>query len=235
MQPVQERQRRLRLEEPTHLGPVASRQLGQRRGDLLPRPGPIVQPAVGTEHRATPPGPSPARFGRSYRAKAASAFFQADARRSPRPAYPGSAAAPAPPGGWRPRPPPRALHLVPALAQGPLGLLGRVEHVQAVLQRGLPLLASLLLHQRRSRPAGPSRRRRETYCSAVQSLQGLAPGRARAIVGLVPEEPGHAGRLDAHQHGTAMEEDLIEAADQDQRPALRSRCLRTRAAAVRRP
>ena len=59
-----------------------------------------------------------------------------------------------------------------------------------------------------------------TYCSAVHPCKcwhHVAPG---PIVGLVPEEPGHAGRLDADQHGTATEEDLIEAADQDQRPAL---------------
>ena len=55
----------------------------------------------------------------------------------------------------------------------------------------------------------------------VPGLQPLGPGRARQAADLLAQEPGHARRLDAHQHGAAVEEDLVEAADQDQGPAAR--------------
>ena len=51
-----------------HLGPVPSAQKGQGRGDLFLRPGPIIQPAVGTEHgsadRAVPSPLQRPRTGR---------------------------------------------------------------------------------------------------------------------------------------------------------------------------
>ena len=110
--------------------------------------------------------------------------------------------------------------MAPTLAQHPPRLLGRVEHIQAVLQRRLPVLLPLLLHGGDPRlQARPRVRRDERQRSPV--AQRLRPGRPRAVVGLLAEEPGHAGGLDAHQHGAAVEEDLIEAADQDQRPAPR--------------
>ena len=85
---------------------------------------------------------------------------------------------------------------------------------------GCPVLSPLLLHGGDPRlQARPRVRRDELQRGPV--AQRLRPGRPRAVVGLLPEEPGHAGRLDAHQHGAAVEEDLIEAADQDQRPAPR--------------
>ena len=55
----------------------------------------------------------------------------------------------------------------------------------------------------------------------VPGLQPPGPGRARQATDLLAQEPGHARRLDAHQHGAAVEEDLVEAADQDQGPASR--------------
>ena len=66
----------------------------------------------------------------------------------------------------------------------------------------------------------------------VPGLQRLGPGRAREAADLLAQEPGHARRLDAHQHGAAVEEDLVEAADQDQGPAARIERARTRPAAT---
>jgi hypothetical protein len=93
-----------------------------------------------------------------------------------------------------------------------------VEHIQAILQRHLPLLLPLPLHDGDpGLQAGP--RVRQDVLQRGPVVQRLRPGRPRAVVGLLPQEPGHAGGLDADQHGPAAEEDLIETADQDQRLA----------------
>src|SRR2546429_8850642 len=63
VQTVQERQRLLGLKEAAHLGPLPTRQQGQRQGDLLFRPGTVVQLTLGTKHRERTMGPLPARFG----------------------------------------------------------------------------------------------------------------------------------------------------------------------------
>ena len=95
-----------------------------------------------------------------------------------------------------------------------------MEHVQPALQRRLTRLLPLLLH-------GGDPRLQATasvgddVLQRVPDSQLVGPGGPRAVVGLLAEEPGHARRLDAHQHGATVEEDLIKAADQDQRPAPR--------------
>jgi hypothetical protein len=95
-----------------------------------------------------------------------------------------------------------------------------VEHIQTILQRRLLLLSPPLLHR-----GDPGLQARPRVCrDELQRrpiVQRLRPGHPRAVVGLLAEEPGHARRLDADEHGATVEEDLIEAADQDQRPAPR--------------
>ena len=54
----------------------------------------------------------------------------------------------------------------------------------------------------------------------IPSPQLLGPSRARQGGGFLAQEPDHAVRLDAHQDGAAVEEDLIEASHQDQGLAL---------------
>jgi hypothetical protein len=51
-------------------------------------------------------------------------------------------------------------------------------------------------------------------------FQDPGPRLARAIRGLLPQEPNHAGWLDADQDRAAVKEDLIETADQHQASAL---------------
>ena len=93
-----------------------------------------------------------------------------------------------------------------------------MEDIQGVLQRGVRRGGEVL--DRRDARLSARTRVGQRVFQGGPCLQVLTPGGTRAIVGLVPEEPGHARGFDADQRGTAVEEDLIEAADQDQRPAL---------------
>jgi hypothetical protein len=65
----------------------------------------------------------------------------------------------------------------------------------------------------------PGARVADDPAQRAPGLQFREPGRTAAIVGLLPHEPHQAVGLDADQDYSAVEEDLIEAADQDQRPA----------------
>src|SRR5262249_21251511 len=115
---------------------------------------------------------------------------------------------------------PGSFHAIPDQVQDASRLIGRVEDIQAALQRRLTVLLSLSSH--RGDPGSQTLARvRRDEGQPVPVAQRPGPGRPRAVVGLVPEEPGHARGLDADQDGTAVEEDLIEATDQDQRPAPR--------------
>ena len=62
VQSVQERQRLLGLKEAAHLGPLATRQQGQRHGDLLLGPGTVIQVTIGTKYRQGIMGHLPAGF-----------------------------------------------------------------------------------------------------------------------------------------------------------------------------
>src|SRR5262249_23960499 len=135
----------------------------------------------------------------------------------PRRANPGLVAAPAPRGARPPRPAPRALRhgsRSGARRAAPLEWWGTHQGRSPTAAVRLPLL----LHRRdpglkaRPRIGQDVRQRREV-------LRRPRPGRPGAVVGLPAQEPGHAGGLDAHQHGAAVEEDRIAAADQDRRLA----------------
>ena len=62
MQPIQERERLRRLEEPTDLGPVGARQPRQGRGDLLLGPRPIVELTIGAKEPQGRLGALPSRL-----------------------------------------------------------------------------------------------------------------------------------------------------------------------------
>jgi hypothetical protein len=90
-----------------------------------------------------------------------------------------------------------------------------VEDVQAVLRHRLAATAAVLLYQGDAALQSLARVRHDVLQRRPGS-QRLVPGRPGAIVPAPAQEPGHARRLDAHQDGPAVEEDLIQAADQDQ-------------------
>src|SRR5512143_898293 len=97
-----------------------------------------------------------------------------------------------------------------------LGCPGRPDFQHA----RLTLLLPLLLHGGDPHLQATARVRRDIRQRGPVA-QRLRPSRPRAVVSLLAQEPGHAGGLDAHEYGAAVEEDLIETADQDQDPALR--------------
>ena len=77
------------------------------------------------------------------------------------------------------------------------------------------MLTPLLLGLGDPRLQGPARIG-DHVLQGVPSPQLLGPDRAPQFADLLPQEPDHARRFDAHQHGAAVEEDLIEATDQHQ-------------------
>jgi hypothetical protein len=110
---------------------------------------------------------------------------------------------------------PQPLHPMPLSAEDPLGLLGRMEHVQPVLRHRLTRDAAVLLQWRD--PALQARARiRHDVLQRRPGAQRLPPRRPVPVGRATAEEPHQAGRLDTDQDGAAMEEDLIQASDQDQ-------------------
>ena len=114
---------------------------------------------------------------------------------------------------------PVPLHGVPVDGQGLPGLMLGVEGVQGRVQGVLTLPAALLLGLGDPRLQGLLRIG-DHVLQGVSSPQLLGPDRAPQYADLLPREPDNASRFNAHQHGTAVEEDLIEATDQHQGLAL---------------
>src|SRR5205085_6654780 len=126
VQTVQERQRLLGLQEAAHLGPRATRQPRQRHGDLVFRPGTIVQLTLGTKHRRRTMGPLPARFAALVLPERGFSLLPGTTRRDRRAA--GILALPLrllDPTGGRFGLLPEAFHAIPALAQHPPRLVRR--------------------------------------------------------------------------------------------------------------
>src|SRR3954470_20160064 len=122
-------------------------QQGQRLGDLLFRPGAVVQLTLGTNHHERTMGHLPARFGSLVLLEGRHGLLPGPTRRDRR--APGILALPLrllDPAGGRLGLLPASLHMAPTLSQPPPRLLSRVEHIQTVLQRRLPVLVPLLLH-----------------------------------------------------------------------------------------
>ena len=94
-----------------------------------------------------------------------------------------------------------------------------VEDVQARGQGLLVVLTPLILDAANPGLQGPARIG-DHILQSIPSLQGLGPCRASQGAGFLAQEPGHARRLDAHQHGATVEEDLIQASRHDQGLAL---------------
>ena len=94
-----------------------------------------------------------------------------------------------------------------------------VEDVSARCQGRLIVLNPLGLNAADAGLQGPARIG-DHILQGIPSLQRLGPSRARQGGGFLAQEPDHAVRLDAHQDGAAVEEDLIEASHQDQGLAL---------------
>src|SRR5512135_359408 len=220
MQPVEERERLLRPEEATHLRPLTPRQLGYGRGDLLGRPGAVVQLTTGAEDLQCGVDDPPARFRLLEPCEGGLRLRPRRARRrrhAPRVAALLSRLSDLTGDdlGLFPEP----FHAAPTQTQDTPGLPRRVEDVPAVLQQGLLALAALLLH-----PVDPGLQARARIGHDVSQrgpfVQRREPGGALTIIDLLAEEPDHAGRFHPHQDRAVMEEDLIEAANQDQRPAL---------------
>src|SRR5271157_1623911 len=114
---------------------------------------------------------------------------------------------------------PVPLHGVPVDGQGLPGLMLGVEGVQGRVQGVLTLPAALLLGLGDPRLQGLLRIG-DHVLQGVSSPQLLGPDRAPQYADLLPREPDNASRFNAHEHGTAVEEDLIEATDQHQGLAL---------------
>ena len=221
VQPIQERERLLRLEEASDLGPLRARQLRQGQGDLLLRPRPIVQLTIGTKDDSGParPASNPLPPPRT-RWNAVDALFQAPrAAVVASPASRGPAVAPVRPLGWLPRPVPRAVPRGSTSFSTPAGLpawCGR--HPAPSPEELVRSRSPVLLHLGDSRLEPRARVADAHSRNEVQGCNSFKPGRTLAIVGLLPQKPHHACGLDPHQDRSAVEEDLIETADQHQRP-----------------
>ena len=107
------------------------------------------------------------------------------------------------------------LHVVPVDGQSFAGFVLGVEDIQARGQGLLVGLTPLILDAANPGLQGPARIGHHILQS-IPSLQGLGPCRASQGAGFLAQEPSHARRLDAHQHGTTVEEDLIQASRHDQ-------------------
>src|SRR5271157_5577950 len=188
--------------------------------DLSLGPGSIVELAVGPEHRQRRCGLLPSRLDRLVASEALDHLGPGATRLAGRrtggdPRSSGSSELIL--GLLKSLPVP--LHLVPVDGQGLSGLFLSVEDVQGRSQGSLALLTSLLLSLGDPILQGLPRIG-DHVLQGVPSPQLLGPDRAPEYADLLSYEPDHARRFDAHQHGAAVEEDLIEATDQHQGLAL---------------